>query len=142
MGGVFFIVKTACFIVKFSIKYTVVSLLVYIKGDYMAKKEYPQGSYGAYLVDLIRKKEFTQEKFAKELKVSKTYLFDVFNGRLKPPAPDMQDRIIATLQLSDTEQAEFYNKSAEGRNELPKDIFDYLKGNTAEINLLRERMRV
>ena len=108
----------------------------------MAKKTYPQGSFGAYLVDLIKRKNFTQEKFAKELNVSKTYLFDVFNGRLKPPAPDMQDRIISTLQLDETEKAEFYNKSAEGRNDLPKDISDYLKGNVEQINLLRERMRL
>lgn len=107
----------------------------------MQKKQYIPGTFGAYLVELIRGHGFTQQQFAAELNVSKTYLFDVFNGRLKPPAPDMQDKMIALLKLNDSEKCEFYNKSAEGRNELPKDICDYLKENTLEINVLRERMR-
>lgn len=108
----------------------------------MAKKEYPQGSYGAYLVDLIKNKDFTQEQFRTELKVSKTYLVDIFNGRLKPPAPDMQEKMIRVLKLTDKEKAVFYNKSAEGRKEIPKDIFDYLTSNPDEMTKLRERMRV
>ena len=107
----------------------------------MSKKEYPKGSYGAYLVQLIKNKNFTQEKFAKELKVSKTYLYDVFNGRLKPPTPEMQERIIDILKLTDNEKTEFYNKSAEGRNEIPKDVFDYLINTPLEMEILRERMR-
>lgn len=35
----------------------------------MAKKEYLPGSYGAYMVGLIKRQGFKQEKFAKELKM-------------------------------------------------------------------------
>ena len=90
----------------------------------MAKKEYAEGSFGAYFVKLIKDHDYSQAKFASDLGVSKTYLFDVFNGRVKPPTPDMQDRIVA-----------------DGRHELPKDIVDYLTNNQAEIDSLRERMR-
>lgn len=92
-------------------------------------------------MDLIKKKNFTQEQFRTELKVSKTYLVDIFNGRLKPPAPDMQEKMVAVLKLTDKEKADFYNKSAEGRKEIPKDIFDYLTSNPDEMTKLRERMR-
>lgn len=104
------------------------------------KKEYTQGSYGAYLVDLIKLHNFSQAEFAKRLDVSRTYLFDVFNGRVKPPARDMQDRIVALLELVDSQREEFYNKTAEGRNELPKDIFEFLYNNTEELKAIRERM--
>ena len=107
----------------------------------MAKKQYVEGSFGAYLVELIKAHKYSQAKFATDLGVSKTYLFDVFNGRVKPPTPDMQDRIVELLHLTETEKNELYNKAAFGRSELPKDIVDYLTQNQAEIDNIRERMR-
>lgn len=107
----------------------------------MAKKEYAEGSFGAYFVKLIKEHSYSQAKFATDLGVSKTYLFDVFNGRVKPPTPDMQDRIVELLRLSDDERTDFYSKAAIGRNELPKDIVEYLTNNQTEIDSLRERMR-
>ncbi len=115
---------------------------MYFKGGgKVAKKEYVEGSFGAYFVELIRARGYSQAKFADELRVSKTYLFDVFNGRLKPPTPDMQDRIKELLKLDEKETNDFYTKAAEGRNELPKDIVEYLTNNQTEIDILRERMR-
>lgn len=108
----------------------------------MAKKEYAEGSFGAYFVKLIRDHNYSQANFAADLGISKTYLFDVFNGRVKPPAPDMQDRIVELLKLKGTEKTELYTKAAEGRKELPKDIVDFLVDNQTEIDILRERMRV
>ena len=90
---------------------------------------------------LIKDHNYSQAKFAADLGISKTYLFDVFNGRVKPPTSDMQECIVELLRLTDSEKAEFYNKAAVGRNELPKDIVDYLKNNQAVIENLRERMR-
>ena len=107
----------------------------------MARKQYIEGSFGAYLVELIKAHGYAQAKFATDLGVSKTYLFDVFNGRVKPPTPDMQDRIVELLHLTETEKNEFYNKAALGRSELPNDIVDYLTQNQAEIDNIRERMR-
>lgn len=108
----------------------------------MAKKQYDEGSFGAYFVELIKTHDYSQVKFAADLGISKTYLFDVFNGRVKPPTPDMQERIVELLHLSGNEKNEFYSKAAFGRNELPKDIVDYLNHNQAEIDNIRERMRV
>lgn len=107
----------------------------------MAKKEYVLGSFGAYFVKLIKDHNYSQTKFAAELGVSKTYLFDVFNGRVKPPTPEMQESIVNLLCLTNNEKNEFYTKAAIGRNELPKDIVEYLTNNQTEIEKLRERMR-
>ena len=130
-----------CSFSLYVIEYKVVSLLMYYRGDRVARKTYAEGSFGAYFVKLIKDHHYSQSKFASELGVSKTYLFDVFNGRVKPPTPDMQDRIIELLSLEETEKTEFYTKAAEGRKELPKDIVDYLTNNQSEIDNLRDKMR-
>jgi transcriptional regulator with XRE-family HTH domain len=107
----------------------------------VAKKEYIEGSFGSYFVKLIKDHNYSQAKFAIDLGVSKTYLFDVLNGRVKPPTPNMQERIEEMLHLTDDEKNDFYSNAAYGRNELPKDIVEYLINNKAEIDILRERMR-
>lgn len=91
---------------------------------------------------LIKDHNYSQVNFAANLGVSKTYLFDIFNGRVKPPTPEMQDHIIELLHPTDSEKIEFYCKAALGRNELPKDIVDYLTNNQVELENLRERMKV
>ncbi len=56
-----------------------------LDGEEMLKKEYAKGTFGAYFVELIKVHGYSQIKFAIDLGVSKTYLFDVFNGRVKSP---------------------------------------------------------
>lgn len=107
----------------------------------MVVKNYSEECFGTYLVRLVKKHNYSQTKFASDLGVSKTYLFDVFNGRVKPPTPTMQERIVELLHLNNDEKNEFYSKAADGRHELPKDIVEYLINNQAEIDYLRERMR-
>lgn len=107
----------------------------------MAKQIYEQDSYGEYLAHLIKKHHYSQSAFAKLIQVSRTYLYDLLNGRVKPPAPEMQEKIISVLGLSGKEKEEFYNRTAAGRYELPKDVFEYLYNNTNEISVVRERMR-
>ena len=107
----------------------------------MNKKHYEQGSYGEYLVALIKRHNFSQSEFARRINVSRTYLFDLLNGRVKPPAPEMQEKIVSVLALTGKEKEEFFNITAAGRKEIPKDIFDYLFNNADEIAVIRERMR-
>ncbi len=107
----------------------------------MEKQMHDQDSYGIYLASLIKERGFSQSEFAKLINVSRTYLYDLFNGRVKPPAPEMQEKIISVLGLSGNGKEEFYNRTAAGRGEIPKDIFEYLFNNESEISMLRERMQ-
>lgn len=102
---------------------------------------YEQGSYGKYLARLIREHHFSQSEFARRINVSRTYLYDLLNDRMKPPAPEMQEKMILALDLTGSEKEEFYNRTASGRGELPKDVFEYLYNNSNEISAVRERMR-
>lgn len=107
----------------------------------MAKTEYQEGTFGAYFVKLLKEKHYTQAKFAEDLGVSKTYLFDIFHNRINPPTRERQEQIIDLLKLSEKEKLEFIDKAAVGRGELPKDIVQFLTANPNEIKKLRERMR-
>ena len=53
----------------------------------------------------------------------------------------MQEKIVAVLESKGQEKEEFFNITAAGRKEIPKDIFDYLFNNADEIAAIRERMR-
>ncbi len=108
----------------------------------MVKTKYQEGTFGAYFVELIKKKDYTQTGFADALGVSKTYLFDIFHNRINPPTRERQEQIIALLKLNENEKLEFLDKAAVGRGELPKDIVDYLTKNPEEIQKLRESMRI
>ena len=106
----------------------------------MTNKTYEPDSFGAYFVKLIKDHNYSQIKFAKELGISKTYLFDIFNSRVKPPTPAMQERIVKLLHLRNEERNEFFTRAANGRNELPKDIVEYLINNQSEIDSIRNRI--
>ena len=108
----------------------------------MGKTKYQAGTFGAYFVELIKKKDYTQAGFADALGVSKTYLFDIFHNRINPPTRERQEQIILLLKLNEKEKLEFLDKAAVGRGELPKDIVDYLTKNPEEIQKLRESMRI
>ncbi len=103
----------------------------------MAKTEYQEGTFGAYLVKLLKEKNYTQSRFAEDLKVSKTYLFDVFHNRINPPTPEKQEEMILLLDLSETERYEFLDIAAMGRGELPKDVVDFLFKHKEEIQRIR-----
>lgn len=106
----------------------------------MGKKVYSKGTFGAYLNDLLQRHSYTQSAFVLALNISKTYFFDILNGRQKPPAPEMQERIIGVLNLKEEERQEFYDQAAKGRHELPKDIVDFLINNPQQIKELRQEM--
>ena len=106
----------------------------------MAKTKYQAGTFGAYFVALLKEKHYTQAQFAEDLKVSKTYLFDIFHNRINPPTPDKQEQIIALLKLNENEKLKFLDKAAVGRGELPKDIVEYLAQNPNEIKILRKKI--
>ena len=107
----------------------------------VAKTKYQVGTFGAYFVALLKEKRYTQARFADDLGVSKTYLFDIFHNRINPPTPDKQEQIVALLKLNEDEKLEFLDKAAIGRGELPKDIVDFLTENPDEIKELRNKIR-
>lgn len=97
----------------------------------LAKEKYPEDSFGALLVHLIKKQGFTQTRFLHEMEISKTYLFDIFHGRVKAPNARMQLRMAELLGLSAQERAAFLDKAAEARGEVPADIWLMIQSDSA-----------
>lgn len=90
----------------------------------MAREKYREDSFGALLAELIKVHGFTQTRFLREMEISKTYLFDIFHGRVKAPNAKMQVRIADVLGLVGRERADFFDKAAQVRGEVPADIFE------------------
>lgn len=103
----------------------------------MARDRYPEGSFGALLSHLIREQGFTQTRFLQEMGISKTYLFDIFHGRVKAPNGRMQLRMAEVLQLTGEVRAGFLDRAAEARGEVPADIQLQLQHD----RMLRARIR-
>lgn len=79
-------------------------------------------SFGEYFYYLVDKRDISRPLIIDTLKISKTYLYDMFKDRVTAPTPDMQYKIASLLQATDKELATFFDKAAKRRNELPADI--------------------
>ncbi|MBR3870683.1 MAG: hypothetical protein IKJ17_04195 [Clostridia bacterium] len=79
-------------------------------------------SFGEYFYHLVDKRNISRPLILDTLKVSKTYLYDMFKDRVCPPTPEMQYKIASLLQATDKELSVFFDKAAKRRNELPADI--------------------
>ncbi len=79
-------------------------------------------SFGQYFYYLVDKRDISRPLILDTLKVSKTYLYDMFKDRVCPPTPEMQYKIASVLQATDKELSVFFDKAAKRRNELPADI--------------------
>ncbi len=79
-------------------------------------------SFGEYFYHLVDKRNISRPLIIDTLKVSKTYLYDMFKDRVCAPTPEMQYKIASLLQATDKELSVFFDKAAKRRNELPADI--------------------
>ncbi|APM40461.1 helix-turn-helix domain-containing protein [Clostridium kluyveri] len=91
------------------------------------KKTYEQGSFGELLSLMIEHAGLTKTAFQEQIGITKTYLFDVLNGRVSPPAPDMQFKMIKLLKPRQKDKINFFELAAKKRSEVPADIAMYLR---------------
>ncbi len=95
--------------------------------------------FGEFLVGEIKKAKMSQEEFYNAIEIKKPYFYDLLTKT--PPPPELQDKILLVLEKNSTKnikrRSELYDLAAKGRNELPKDIFDFLNGNIEEISRIR-----
>ena len=93
--------------------------------------------FGKYLKELIKNTVKTQTEFLRQVKVSKTYLVQMMNSQIKPPAPERQFEIVEKLRLKDEDAYEFFDKAAAERDELPADVERFVSTNQEVIAILR-----
>lgn len=101
------------------------------------RKQYEKGSFGEKLDSLIAKADFSKNSFCSAIKISKSYLFDMLNGR-SLPSDEMQEKIAETLKLSPQQRINFFNFIAVRKNDLPSDIIRLLKENPDKYDEVRQ----
>lgn len=64
--------------------------------------------------------------FYTELGIKKPYFYDILKGKVNPPPPDKQFKIIKILKPKPKVCEEFFELAAKERNEMPADLMLYI----------------
>ncbi len=96
-----------------------------------------KSEYGEILTRLIRERNMTQENFYKKLGITKPYFYEIISGKINPPPPDIQMKILKILNPIDEEKEKMMDIAARKRKELPADIIIFLENKSSELNKIR-----
>lgn len=83
--------------------------------------------FSSFLKKEISKKNYSQNKFAKEIGVSSYYLGQLIKGEKRPPSRKIQNKIVIALNFEESKKNEFYDLIAKEKNEIPSDIYEEIK---------------
>ena len=79
--------------------------------------------FGRFLKELIKQCNMTQTAFYLEVGITKPYYYDIVSGKVNPPPPEIQYRMLEVLVgISNEQRNNFLNLAANGRGEIPADI--------------------
>ena len=85
--------------------------------------------YGKLLVELIKKANMSQSEFYQKLGIKKPYFYDIVSGKANPPPPELQIKVIKILEPNTQNRNRLLKEASLARNEIPADIYFYLKKN-------------
>ena len=68
------------------------------------------------------------------------YFYDILSGKVNPPPPDMQYKMLKCLDLDEKQRNEFLNLAAKGRNEIPADVARLISNHPEKIDLIRQKL--
>ena len=94
--------------------------------------------FSTYLKHKLEQNNLSQNKFAKMIGVSPTYVGDMINGRKGPPDKDLQIKIANSLNIFGSDRYEFFNRIAKEKNEIPSDIYVKVLSNQDKWNQIRK----
>ena len=80
-------------------------------------------AFGCFLKEMIKQCHMTQAAFYLEVGITKPYYYDIVSGKVNPPPPEIQYRMLEVLDgISNEQRNTFLNLAAKGRGEIPADI--------------------
>ena len=94
--------------------------------------------FGNFLREMIKQTGISQTTFYSSVGITKPYFYDILSGKVNPPPPDIQYRMLGNLKVSDQQRNEFLNLAAEGRKEIPADIAGLIMNHPTELDKIRE----
>ena len=96
---------------------------------------------GEFIRKVLKRAKMTHGKFYDNVGIGKPYFYDVLAGRMPPPPPEVQYRMLQALELTPQEQMEFLDLAAEGRDEIPADIAEMILNNRDKMMEIRGAIR-
>lgn len=98
-------------------------------------------AFGDYLKKMIKQAGITQSDFYTSIKITKPYFYDILSGKVNPPPPEIQYRMLDKLKIEGSQRNEFLNLAAEGREEIPADIAKLIADNTEKLDEIRKSLK-
>ena len=97
-------------------------------------------TFGTYLRSIRKQRELSLREVAKAVQITPTYLSDLERGNNHPPDKALLEKLIRALNVGQEEETRqtLLDLAAEGRNDLPADIKEYLMGNPTLQKLIRK----
>lgn len=98
-------------------------------------------AFGNFLREMIRQTGVSQSAFYGAVAITKPYFYDILSGKVNPPPPDVQYKMLDNLDLDDQQRREFLNLAAAGRNEIPADIVKLITEHPMELENIRSALQ-
>lgn len=95
-------------------------------------------AFGNFLREMIKQTGISQLAFYSAVDITKPYFYDILSGKVNPPPPDVQYKMLENLNLDEQQRNEFLNLAAEGRGEVPADIAKLIAEHPTELAAIRE----
>ena len=97
-------------------------------------------TFGDLLREKIKQSGMSQSAFYRAVDITKPYFYDILSGKVNPPPPDVQFRMVDNLELDEDERTEFFNLAAEERKEIPADIVKLITDHSNELERIRSHL--
>lgn len=94
-------------------------------------------AFGNFLREMIKQTGISQSEFYSAVEITKPYFYDILSGKVNPPPPDVQYKMLEALNLDEQQRNEFLNLAAEGRGEVPADIARLIADHPLELDKIR-----
>lgn len=89
----------------------------------------------------LKDKKISQNRFARMIDVTPTYVNNMINGKSGPPERDLQMKIANSLGLEGEERYNFFNNVAKEKKDIPSDIYDGIFKSKDSWNKIREILK-
>ena len=97
-------------------------------------------AFGNFLREMIKQTGISQSAFYSAVEITKPYFYDILSGKVNPPPPDIQYKMLDHLEVNEQQRNEFLNLAAEGRGEVPSDIARLIADHPLELDKIRSTL--
>ena len=97
-------------------------------------------AFGNFLREMIKQTGISQSAFYSAVEITKPYFYDILSGKVNPPPPEIQYKMLEHLDVDEQQRNEFLNLAATGRSEIPADIAKLISDHPAKLAIIREAL--